>query len=84
MLMTWARIGGLAGLKLKRLLQGGEGHRSLLPHLQGGGDDGAAGPDGGTYATSAGGSGLLDRAQPEVAGLCRRDGDLRPEEYVLY
>ena len=79
-------------------LRGGEGHCSLLPDLPVG-DDQAAGPDGGTYATAAspataapkaapatgyaGGRGLLDRAQLVVADLRRRDGDFQPEEGEL-
>ena len=80
------------------VLRGGKGHCSLLPDLPVG-DDQAAGPDGGTYATAAspapaapqaapatgyaGGRGLLDRAQPVVADLCRRDAELQPEEGEL-
>ena len=36
-----------------------------------------------TQTGYAGGRGLLDRAQPVVADLSRRDGDLQPEEEVL-
>ena len=84
------------GLLKERTHQRKKGHHSLLPDLPDG-DGRAAGPDGGMYASLvssttaaemtpatgyAGGRGLLDRAQPVVADLHRRDGP-GPDAEVL-